>query len=262
MAASAVGGRSAPALTASLQTAASSQQPRCRRLPASPWRPRRQDGVGRQVVLAAVTAGACACGRRVRRTAVRRSAGLRPYLQDPVADLAICVLVGPHGFTDLEDARSTPRGWQVLLAAYGGSLLLAWLLQQLPLPGVSRLLLRGLFGAVSIWHFREDMGRSFVWSFLVISAALVSVAFVGPLVPWRMMVAWLALWHVPNHYLRFFRAPGRSIRAGLGTTAAATVLGFCAWQTNSFVLFPEWFIIGSVLGHSICTEVWRGASQP
>lgn len=198
---------------------------------------------------------------RPRRVAVRSGVGLRNFIADPTADFALCVLVGPHGLTDIDDARTTQRGWQVLTITYSVVFLVAWLLQHFLDWRTSRLLLRGFFGVASAYHLREDMGRSLARSAAVHVAAVVSAWWFGPMAPWRVMVAWLSLWHAPNHYARYVTAPDRNIRAGLGMVAAGVVAGFCVWKTNLFLVLPEWFVVAAVIGHVVCTESWRMAGR-
>jgi len=210
-------------------------------------------------------AGALAFGHRHRHrprgSVLQSTPVLRDFLVDPALDLAVCVLVGPHGMTDVEDARVTRRGMQVLCLTYSIVLSVAWLSYQLPCYMTSRFLLRAVFGVVSAYHLRDDLGKNFAWSIAVHTIALASVAFFGPMVPWRWTVIWLSFWHAPNHYARFFSAPDRNVRAGILLILVGVTTGFVAWKTHIFVAIPEWFVIGSVVSHAICTEVWRRSSK-
>jgi len=188
-------------------------------------------------------------------------AQLHLALVDPLAGLVACLVVAPHGATDLGDAVANgSAGIVALCCVYAVALVGAWTLQHF-LP--SRLVLRGLFGLVSSLHLREDLGGRFIWSFFLHVATLFWAIFVGPMMPWRLAVAWLAFWHTPRHFIRLSnRDIGASkdnylaLASSLVAVATTAAISLLLWTQGLIDHVPEWFIIGCIIGHAACTELW------
>lgn len=101
-----------------------------------------------------------------------QAAGVKPIL----------AVIAAHGLTDLDSRR-----W---VAPYTASLLLP-----LPSPAVT-----GVFCVASVCHFASDVG--FKGSVFVHCAVLAAGLFFGVQAAFKAMMCYLALVHVPFHYLR------------------------------------------------------------
>tara|TARA_B100000575_G_scaffold110481_1_gene87958 strand:+ start:9138 stop:9620 length:483 start_codon:yes stop_codon:yes gene_type:complete len=114
------------------------------------------------------------------------------------------VLVATHGLTDLDSLA-----W---VAPYSTLALLP-----LPTEGVT-----ALFCAASVYHFAADGGP--FWSLTVHTAVLVIGLLFGVQTAFMAMLAYLALIHVPGHYVRCVRrGRGRAVQMALAVGVATAL---------------------------------------
>lgn len=188
-------------------------------------------------------------------------------LMDPLAGLATCLLVAPHGATDLGEAVANGRaGLAVLLIVYGLAFTFAWSLQHYQ---SSCLALRASLGVFSAFHLRQDLGGRFSWSWAMHLFMLFYALYIGPMLPWRLTIAWLSFWHAPRHFLRLSKRT-----ADVGVTqsvqkqeivqkitnvavVATGILSVFVWQQGLITSIPEWLLVGCIIGHACCTELWE-----
>jgi len=112
-------------------------------------------------------------------------------------------MVAAHGITDLHSIECLPY--------YAACLLL-------PLPST---VVTAVFCAASIVHFAED-GGGFAGSLLVHAAVLSVGVAAGVDHAFKLMLTYLTVWHLPNHYRRHIRmARWRGLLYAVVTTAAA-----------------------------------------
>ena len=127
-------------------------------------------------------------------------------------------VVAAHGMTDLNTVDWIPH-------------YIVWAL--LPMPSIA---VTGLFCASSLVHFAED-GGPLLSVFVHASAALVAVR-KGPNAAFKVMLAYLLVWHTPSHYQRHWKE-GR--KRGLAIAAAATAAGLlCCRRLPDRLPFTNW----------------------
>lgn len=127
-------------------------------------------------------------------------------------------VVAAHGMTDLNTLDWVPHYamWSLL-----------------PMPSC---MVTGVFCASSVVHFAEDGGR---WLSLLVhaSAALVGLRS-GRDAAFKVMLAYLLLWHTPKHYRRHWKE-GR--RRGLVIAGAASAVALlCCRRLPDRLPFTNW----------------------
>ena len=107
----------------------------------------------------------------------------------PVRLWSINHIIAPHGITDIVHAHVNKQ-YPVLLGAYAGSTTTGWLLHTTH----NDLYLCGVFGVLSIVHFRND----FVLPKWILSTIVLALMVVPS--PVDALLFYMVALHVPNHY--------------------------------------------------------------
>lgn len=138
-------------------------------------------------------------------------------------------VVAAHGMTDLHTWDWIPHYalWTIL-----------------PLPSCA---VTGVFCTYSFAHFAEDGGR---WVSLLAHVVVAAVAArKGMDAAFKAMIAYLLLWHTPNHYARHWRH-GR--KRGVYIAACATLAGLLACRR-----LPDRLPFGNLLQRIVIAHISR-----
>ena len=147
-------------------------------------------------------------------------------------------LIVAHGVTDF-DQPTFPVHY------------LTWWL--LPLPDVA---VTAAFAAASIVHFADDLGDtgSLLFHFALLAVGLTR----GAQVAFRIVITYLAYFHVPMHY-------GRAARRGRKRALAAAALSTLAlWRVLDTFVHPPTLVLDhlaqrSVIAHVVCEMYAKNA---
>jgi hypothetical protein len=157
-------------------------------------------------------------------------------------------VIAPHGITDIVHAQ-VHRRFPALLTVYGGSAGAGWLLHTTQQDCV----LYGLFGLLSVVHFRND------FVFPKWTAALTTLALVVQPSPFDAVILYMLALHVPNHY----RMAWPYICKQKYLTFAL-LFGTGVWCDSfllSYMFNQPFFIVSIIMGHVVYQECFVREDQ-